>query len=246
MYKNKKILVLIPARGGSKRFPGKNIYPLNGKPLIAYPIEAAKASKFVDRVVVSTDDGKIAKTAKKFGAEIPFMRPAELAKDDSLVINAVIFSLKKLEKINAWRPDYIVLLQAVSPLISCAHIDKAIEMAVKNRADSVVAVSEVNNLNHPYNVRKISEDGIISFWQEKFHYKYYNKAKPKFYHAGALWVSSYDMIIKNRRFEGKKNFSLILDSFCLLDIDYINDLELIEACLQYNDKKKKISGEDKQ
>ena len=89
-----KVIVIIPARGGSKRFPGKNIHPLLGKPLIAHPIEAAKKVQGIDRIIVSTDDPSIAEAAKNFGAEVPFMRPAELAGDSSSVIDVMSYTVE--------------------------------------------------------------------------------------------------------------------------------------------------------
>jgi CMP-N-acetylneuraminic acid synthetase len=235
----KRILVIIPARGGSKRFPGKNIYPLKGKPLIGYPIEAAKKSQLIDRIVVSTDDEKIAAIAKKFGAEIPFMRPAKLATDVSPVIKAVCYTVKKLEKGTGYKADYIILIQATSPLITAEQIDEAIKLAIVKNADSVVGVTAVNNLNHPYNIRKITKKGTIKFSQNKLHYKYLGKKKPDFYHAGALWLTNYNTLFRDKKLEGKKNYPLILDQFYLLDIDFKEDLELIEAYLDVIAKRNK-------
>ncbi|MCK4554847.1 acylneuraminate cytidylyltransferase family protein [Candidatus Parcubacteria bacterium] len=237
MIDNKKFVVIIPARGGSKRFPGKNIYPLNRKPLISYPIEAAKKSKYVDRIIVSTDDNEIAQVAKQYGAEIPFMRPGELSTDTNPVINAMIYTVKELEERENYHVDYTILLQPASPLIETEQVDKAIEIAIEKQADSVVAVAQVNTLNHPYNIREIIEDGTIKFWQEELHYQDLGKPKPKFYHAGVMWLSSFKTLIQEKKLEGKKNYPLILNAIYFLDIDYKEDLELVEAWMQYNERK---------
>ena len=100
MYRDKKILALIPARGGSKGLPGKNIRPLLGKPLIAWTIEQAKASKYIDRVIVSTDDKKIEEVAEEYGAEVPFLRPEGLAKDQSRGIDVILHAINFLKKKN--------------------------------------------------------------------------------------------------------------------------------------------------
>jgi len=234
MIDNKKILVIIPARGGSKRFPGKNIHPLMGKPLISYPIEASKGSKYVDKIVISTDSEEIADVGRKYGGEVPFMRPEELASDASRVIDSIDYTVKKLEADSGFHADYVVLLQAASPLMSTDNIDKAIELIVEKDADSVVGVAEVDNLNHPYNVREVYEDGRINFWQEELHYKHYNAPKPKFYHAGSLWVSSYNTICNDHKLEGKNNYPLIVERWQLADIDYKEDLTLIESIIKSN------------
>lgn len=236
--KDKKIIVLIPARGGSKRFPGKNIYPLLGKPLIAHTIEKSKEAKWIDRVIVSTDDEKIAAVAKQYGAEVPFMRPAELATDTSPVIDTMVYTVEKLNNDFGYRADYTVLLQAVSPLFEVHSIDQAIDLALVKAADSVVAVTEVNTLNHPYNVRSLLPDGRIKFWQEELHYKDLGQSKPKFYHAGVLWLSSYDTLVKHHRLEGENNYPVMVKPVHILDIDYKEDLEFIEAYINYQANKK--------
>lgn len=229
-----KVAVIIPARGGSKRFPGKNLHPLLDKPLIAHPIEAAKKAQGVDRVIVSTDDPMIAETAERFGAEVPFLRPAELAKDSSSVIDAMIYTVEELERREGYRPDYTMLLQPTTPIIGDGQIDRAIALARERHADSVVTVAEVNTINHPYNIRAIREDGTIGFWQEELHYEYYAaKPKPKFYHAANMWLTSRQTLLAQRRLEGIRNFPVIVDPVYASDIDYEQDLILIEAYLEY-------------
>ncbi len=237
MENHKKFIAIIPARGGSKRFPGKNIYPLNGKPLISYAIEATKGIKSIDRVIVSTDNAEIAEVAKRYGAEIPFMRPDNLAIDSSPTIDTLTYTVQRLDD-EGYHADYVVLLQPTSPLISSNYIDEAIGLAIENNADSVVAVVEVNNLNHPYNIREIKEDGTIKFWQDKLHYEYIvkPKEKPKFYYAGGVWVSSFQTLIGERKLEGKNNYPLIIPDLAALDVDYKEDLELIEAIIKVRDK----------
>lgn len=232
MGQKKQFIVIIPARGGSKRFPGKNIYPLLEKPLLSYPIEAAKKAKLVDRVIVSTDSEEIARAAKEYGAEVPFMRPAELAQDSSSVIDVMIWTVQELERQEGYHADYAILLQPTTPIILSEQIDEAISIALEKNADSVVSVAEVDTINHPYNIREIKEDGTITFWQYDLHYKYYaKKPKPKFYHAANLWLSSYETLTRERLLEGKRNYPLIVPAVYSLDIDYKEDLELIEAYL---------------
>ncbi|MBI2099158.1 acylneuraminate cytidylyltransferase family protein [Candidatus Uhrbacteria bacterium] len=230
-------VVLIPARGGSKRFPGKNVYPLLGKPLISYPISAALGAKSVDRVIVSTDDDKIAAAAKDCGAEVPFMRPADLAGDISPVIEAIKYTVEQLEEKENYRVDYSILLQAATPLIASEQIEAAIALALEKKADSVVTVSLVDTINHPYNVRKMNEDGTIGFWQEELHYQDIGKSKPKFYHAANLWLTSRETLLGSGRLEGKRNYPIVVPPIYSMDIDYKEDLELIEAYLSHKNKK---------
>ena len=138
------MLALIPARGGSKGIKGKNIIDINGKPLIAYTIEAGKQSKYIDDVVVTTDSEKIAEVSKKYGAEIPFMRPAEYAQDKSKTIVAVLHAIKELKRQDKVY-DTLVLLQPTQPLRTSEDIDKAIELYFEKSCMSLVSVSEVTS-----------------------------------------------------------------------------------------------------
>ena len=140
MYKGKTILGLIPARGGSKGLPRKNIRPLLGKPLIAWTIEQALASEYLDRVVVSTDDEKIAEISRKYGAKVPFMRPKESAADEARRIDVVLHAIDWMEK-NDNSYDLIMLLQPTSPLRTSEDIDKAIKLFISKKADSLFLIN---------------------------------------------------------------------------------------------------------
>lgn len=136
-------LAIIPARGGSKGIPGKNIRSFCGKPLIAYTIEAAKQSHHLSRVIVSTDSEEIARISRERGAEVPFLRPPELAADTSKIIDAVRHLLAKLRADEGYAPDCTVLLQPTSPLRTAADIDTTIELLLAREADSAITVSPV-------------------------------------------------------------------------------------------------------
>jgi len=225
------ILVIILARGGSKRFPGKNLAPLLGKPLIVHPILAAKGAKRVERVIVSTDDEPIAEVAKEYGAEVPFMRPSELASDEARAIDAVRFTVQELKKREGYHADYIVTLQPTTPVVEPRQIDAAVELAIEKQADSVVNVSTVDTINHPYNIREVRADGTMRFWQEELHYSVASKDRPVFYHAANLWLSSYDTIMSGK-FEGEKNYPIIVPQIYASDIDFKEDLERLERILR--------------
>ncbi|MFA0133205.1 acylneuraminate cytidylyltransferase family protein [Vibrio splendidus] len=137
MLNDKKIMAFIPARGGSKRLPRKNVLPLAGKPLINWSIEAGKKSQYIDRVFVSTDDKEIADVACQLDAELPELRPAELASDTAKTEDVLLYSLKKF----APDVDVVVLLQPTSPLRTAEHIDEALELFMEQEAFSVVSVT---------------------------------------------------------------------------------------------------------
>ena len=151
-----KILGLIPARGGSKGIPQKNIYPLLGKPMIGYVIEKALKSKYINRLVVSTDDKKITKIAKKFGAEVPFLRPESLARDTSPTLPVVKHTIDWLKKNEDYIPEIIVILQANSPLVRIKDIDLAIEKQLKTKADVVYTIKLVEH--PPQWLQKLRKD----------------------------------------------------------------------------------------
>ena len=135
-------LAIIPARAGSKGIPGKNIKPLCGKPLIAWSIEAALLSSSVDRVIVSTDCEEIARVARDFGAETPFLRPSEIAGDNATTESALLHCISWLEKHEEYVPDYVTLLQATSPIRSVDSIDRAFDLIIETTSDSLLSVSE--------------------------------------------------------------------------------------------------------
>ena len=156
MFKLKKILAIIPARAGSKGIKDKNIIDLNGKPLIAYSIEAGLKSKYIDKVVVTTDGEEIAREAIKYGAEVPFLRPEYLSSDNAKTIDAVIHCIEEMEKLGE-KYDYVVLLQPTQPLRQSWHIDEAIELILEKNEEALVSVSKVKD--HPILMRTIDSNG---------------------------------------------------------------------------------------
>lgn len=156
MIDGKKVLAWIPARGGSKGIKDKNIKQLQDKPLIAYTIDAARNSKYVDRVMVSTDSPKIAQISSSYGAWTPFLRPEALAADTSKTIDAVMHTIQALNDMDEFYPIFC-LLQPTSPLRASSDIDSALEMYINKGCRSIAAVSLVRD--HPILIRTIDSDG---------------------------------------------------------------------------------------
>lgn len=145
----KNIFGVITARGGSKSIPGKNIKPLLGKPLIWYTIEAARKAGVFNRLIISTDDEKIAEIAKSYGCEAPFIRPKELAGDKTPHLPVIQHAVQFLKEKENYEPDYTMILQPTSPLRQPFHIKEAIDLISGEKADSLVSVSLVPKHFHP-------------------------------------------------------------------------------------------------
>lgn len=156
-----RLLAVIPARGGSKGVPRKNLRLLAGRPLVAWSIAAAREAAGVDRVVVSTDDAEIAAVSRSFGAEV-MMRPPELARDDSPTLAALRHVVETLEAAEGYRPDAVLTLQPTSPLRTARHIDEAAALfAADPAADSLVSCVPVPHIFHPRSVMKQDADGYL-------------------------------------------------------------------------------------
>jgi len=227
MYKNKTFLAVIPARGGSKRLPNKNILDLKGKPLIVWSIEAAKKSKYIDEIVVSSDSDKILEIAKKYSVTT-IKRPDNLATDTASsvdVIKHVIYNIKE-------KYDYIVLLQPTSPLRNEKHIDEAIEELIKKNADAIISVCEIDHPVEWSNVlpENLSMENFISKENLKR-----SQDLPKRYRInGAIYICKTDKFLKENTFFLEKNiFAYIMDKKSSVDIDDEFDFKLAEFLMKY-------------
>jgi CMP-N,N'-diacetyllegionaminic acid synthase len=154
------VLAVITARSGSKGVPGKNVRPVAGRPLIAWTIEPALRASRIDRTIVSTESEAIASVARSVGAEVPFRRPEELSQDDTPHLPVLLHAVEWMAKREAYKPDYVLLLQPTSPLRGSADIDAAVDLAIREKADAVVAVTETHH--HPYLIVTLGPDGRIA------------------------------------------------------------------------------------
>lgn len=228
MFAKQKILALIPARGGSKGIKGKNIIPLAGKPLIAYSIEAAKKSKYIDSIVVTTDSEKIAEVAKEYGARVPFLRPAELAADTSKTIDAVLHAIKTLKSLSE-EYDVLVLLQPTQPLRTADDIDKAIELYYGNGENGLVSISRVDD--SPLLIRSINDDGKLKNLLSQ-NSTCRRQDMPDYYKVnGCIYINKIDELNENTSFNDNK-VPFIMTKGHSVDIDELSDLWMAEYYLK--------------
>jgi CMP-N,N'-diacetyllegionaminic acid synthase len=233
MFKNKRIIGIITARGGSKGIPGKNIKDLAGKPLIAYSIEAVKKSSLLTRVILSTDSDDIIEVAKQYGADIPFKRPAELAEDKSTSMSVAQHALRWLKENDKENYDYLMILQPTSPLRLGSDIDESIRIAVENDADSVMSMVELED----FSVKKIKviKDGLILPWQEEEGSESSRRQDiGRVYKRNcAIYLTKTEYIEKGDLF-GEKSYAYIMPENRSVDINRLVDFELAEFWLNKN------------
>lgn len=221
------MIAIIPARGGSKGLPGKNVRPLNGKPLIAYAIEEALKAKHIDRVIISTDDEEIARVAVEYGAELPFMRPAELASDTAMAIDNYIYTIGRLEEEDGKPIDAFVVLQPTSPLRIAEDIDGAIELFEQKDADSVISYCQEA---HPVTWHKyLDEDGhFVDIFEANIKNRQENRES--YYPNGAVYVFRTSMI-RERKYYTDNSYAYVMPRIRSVDIDFIEDFEYAEFLL---------------
>ena len=221
---DQKILALIPARGGSKRIPDKNIKALCGKPLISYSIISAKKSKNIDKVIVSTDDENIADISREFTAEV-IKRPKELAKDNTPTIEVVYHALDSLKKEN-YDPSIIVLLQPTSPLRNTEDIDNAIDLFLNSNCESVVSVCEIKHI--PYWSLNINKGYLKPLFGKKYLKIKSQDFKKAYRPNGVLYISTPRSIHKYRSFFCKYTIPYVMPIERSIDIDDEFDFLLAE------------------
>jgi len=226
MINGKKILAIIPAREGSKRLLNKNILNLAGKPLIAWSIEVAKASKYIDKLIVSTDSEKIAAIGKQYNAEVPFIRPKEIATDEASSFDVILHAIQSLDE----NYDYILLLQPTSPLRNTQDIDAACELLNEN-TPAVVSVCETEH--SPLWSNTLPDDlSMIDFIRPEIKNKR-SQDLPKYYRLnGAIYVAEINYLIENKGFFGAGTKAYIMPVKRSIDIDTLDDFKFSEILLK--------------
>lgn len=228
LINGKKVLAIIPARGGSKGIPKKNIIKVDGKPLIQYTIDAAKGSKYIDEIHVSTDDCEIANVVNALGIQVPRLRPSELAQDESKTID-VMLDVFHFYKIQENYFDVVVLLQPTQPLRKAYHIDEALEVYIKHDEESVVSVSLVEE--HPILMREIDENSRLKPLLNESSTVRRQDFKPYYIVNGAIYVNKVSELTVSTSLNDNIQ-SYIMNRRYHVDIDTYEDLKIFELLLK--------------
>jgi len=223
-----KYLAIIPARAGSKSIPRKNLLPVAGRPLIAWSISQAKACSKIDRIVVSTDGDDIAAVAREYGAEVPFMRPAEISDDTAATESALLHTVRTLEETEGYRPDSIILLQPTNPVRRHGSLAAAIDLFEARRADSLVSVKEI----HPFLWR--NADNPVA------DYDYYNRPRRQdlapeqrlYEENGSIYITAVTHLRNTGNRLGGQIAMHIMSSNESIDIDTLEDAAVAVALLR--------------
>lgn len=226
------IIAIIPARGGSKGVPGKNIKPLGGKPLIVYTIEAAKQVTLLTDCVVSTDSEDIAAVARSFGADVPFIRPVELATDSAKSIDVVLHALHKLQKQNR-HYDALILLQPTNPFRSVRFIEEAIQKFISGNYDSLISVLPVPHEYNPHWVFEPDENGTLKLATgEKEIISRRQELPPAYFRDGSIYITSTEVLLTKNSFYGNRLGYIEADADRYVNIDTPEDWERAEELIK--------------
>jgi len=227
---SKKKLAVIPARGGSKGLPGKNIKILSGKPLIAYTIETAINSNVFDKIIVSTDDPNIAEISKRFGVEVPFLRPEYLATDTATSMDVIIHAVNWLEDNNE-KFEYVMKLQPTSPLRTAEDIINSFELLEKKNADSIISVSKCED--HPLWTNTLDDTlSMEDFVNEEIKDKNRQELEDYYKLNGVIFLSKTKKLLSTKDWYGDNSYAYIMESVRSIDIDNIIDFKLAEILIK--------------
>lgn len=226
------MIAIIPAQGGSKRLPNKNIKYLAGKPLIAYTIEAAKDSKYINKIIVSTDSEEIGLVAENFGAEVPFLRPEYLTGANSNVVDVYFYTIERLNRELGINISEFIVLQPTSPLRTSEDIDLAIELFRDKNADSVISFCETSQTQIV--AKKIVNEKVCDYFYESTENKNLKDTEKAIIPNGAILIFNYQFLQKNRVFYSEKTFPYIMPNERSVHIDTLMDFEYAEFLIVKN------------
>ena len=222
-----KVLGVIPARGGSKGVPGKNVKKLGKWPLIAYSIRAGKESKLLEDLIVSTDDEEIKAIAEKYGAKVPFIRPANLATDLAKAIPVIQHALLEMEKNNGKNYDAVMMLQPTTPLRRVEDIDDAIRQLMEKDCDSVISVVDVEG-SHPARMKYMEGDRLIDPpFAEAYENQPRQELPPMVIRNGAIYLTKRETLLSGS-FKGEKSCALVMPKYRSVNIDTEWDFQFAE------------------
>jgi CMP-N-acetylneuraminic acid synthetase len=227
-----KILGLTLARGGSKSIPKKNIQPINGVPLIAYTIGEAVLSRFITRYIVSTDDPQIRDVAVKYGAQVPFLRPDDIASDTASSVAAMRHAVAWVEEEEQCRYDYVIELMCTNPMKTVEDIDGCIEKLIDTQADSVIAVHKLDDY-HPVRIKKIVDGKIQDFClPESFESRRQDLKPDAYIRSGAIYALRRDhLMIDGQRYGSDASYSWILSPEKGVNLDTMMDFRMAELLI---------------
>ena len=226
------MIAINPARGGSIGLPGKNILPFCGKPLIAWTIEAALECDTLERVIVSTDSEDIAATARTYGAEVPGLRPAELALGNSSAIDVYIYLWEKITGDTYTDSTPFVILQPTSPLRKASDISTAIKLFQEKQADSVISVTEATH--PPVWAKRIDSGGILrNYFETSESLSNRQQISSAFMPNGAIYILKKELVIKNRNYYSDKTYPYLMPFERSIDIDNIWDFRIAEFIMNF-------------
>ena len=233
MINNKRIISIIPARGGSKGLPGKNIREICGKPLIAWSIEKAKNSKYIDVVLVTTDSQEIASIAKSYGAEVPFIRPENLSDDLASTYDVIRHGLEYYSDVKSNLFDYVVLLEPTSPLREDKDIDLMLEKldGHTDEYDSIVSVGEISE--NPTIVKKLSGLDIFPYCKELAQTTRRQDNTPAYFPYGVAYIAKTTKLLEEKTFYTKKCMAYEIKRYQNYEIDDIYDFLCVENVMKY-------------
>jgi CMP-N,N'-diacetyllegionaminic acid synthase len=226
-----KLFAIIPARAGSQRLPGKNVKTLGDFPLLAHTILSAEESGCFEKIIVSTEDASIAKIAENYGAEVPFLRPADLATHASNVVDAVVHMIDQLKKQNEYY-DAVMLLQPTSPFRKPETIQAAVNIFLRSKGASVISVSPAKT--HPYWCKSIDEEGNLhAFIAGQDNPARYQDLPPAYELNGLIYLASVEELMKHKSFYGTRTQALLIqDPREIIDIDTEEDWLLAEQSIK--------------
>jgi CMP-N-acetylneuraminic acid synthetase len=227
----KNILAVIPARGGSKGIPRKNIVKINDRPLIDYTIQAALQVSRINDVVVSTEDKEISTISKELGAQVPFIRSDHLATNQMQSAPVIIDALNQMERLKSIKYDAVLMLQPTSPLRTSKHIDEALDLFFSQECDSVVSVVSVGG-THPFRMKRLVGNQLVNYIDQGFWDMRPRQALPPAYiRNGSIYLIKRDVLIKEEQLIGKKCLGMVMSDEESINIDSPLDLKLAELLL---------------
>jgi CMP-N,N'-diacetyllegionaminic acid synthase len=237
MINGKRVIAFIPARGGSKGLPGKNIREFCGKPLVAWSIEQGFQANYIDSVIVSTDSSEIAHVALKYGARVPFLRPAVLASDSAASSDVLFHALDHLSSTGEFY-DYVVLLEPTSPLREVSDITGALEVLDHERLESIVGVAKAES-SHPSFLFCIRENALVPMsGKQPVGLRRQDLREEYFYLEGSIYVATVESLRRHRSFYHATTAPWVVDRYKAIEIDEMCDFIAAEALM-----KARIAGE---